>query len=336
MSGALALDALLPAFDGEVIAKDTDKLERADWLALRRQGIGGSDAAAICGFSSYSDPFTVWLEKTGLVPIDEGPGSEAAEWGHELEPIVRKKASDRRGIPLYPVNMMLKSAALPWLIGDVDGAAPTIDGVYEGKTVSPWADDGWQDDNVPAGHVVQGASYLALTNAQRVLYACLVGGQRLEVRIMERDEGLIDHLLTILSAFWQSVEQGVPPMPSGNETTTDLLAHLWEVVPEAVRTLSRAELDPILEERAQLKAMTKQAAARLSEIDNGLKAALGDHEIAADEDGQTLYTWKKHHRRGVDEGALLAAVGYSADELAANYGTVTPYRSIYVPKAKKR
>jgi len=32
-----------------ILARGVDKMTRIEWLEIRRKGIGGSDAAAICG-----------------------------------------------------------------------------------------------------------------------------------------------------------------------------------------------------------------------------------------------------------------------------------------------
>jgi predicted phage-related endonuclease len=48
---------------------DTRKIERANWLEVRRQGIGGSDAAAAVGLSPYKSPLELWLEKPAVTPI---------------------------------------------------------------------------------------------------------------------------------------------------------------------------------------------------------------------------------------------------------------------------
>ena len=36
-----------------------------EWLQIRRQYIGGSDAGAVMGMNPYSSPTAVWAEKTG-------------------------------------------------------------------------------------------------------------------------------------------------------------------------------------------------------------------------------------------------------------------------------
>jgi predicted phage-related endonuclease len=55
----------------------TDALSYSDWLQYRRNGIGGSDLAAICGISKYKTLLNVYLEKLGEAPEDTM--SEAAE-----------------------------------------------------------------------------------------------------------------------------------------------------------------------------------------------------------------------------------------------------------------
>ena len=43
----------------------TKTLSREAWLAVRRQGIGSSDAAAAVGLNPYQSPLELWLNKTG-------------------------------------------------------------------------------------------------------------------------------------------------------------------------------------------------------------------------------------------------------------------------------
>ncbi|WP_410960483.1 YqaJ viral recombinase family protein, partial [Salmonella sp. SAL4361] len=41
------------------------QVNRDQFLAGRKKGIGGSDVAAILGFSPYKSPYQLWLDKTG-------------------------------------------------------------------------------------------------------------------------------------------------------------------------------------------------------------------------------------------------------------------------------
>ena len=42
----------------------TAGLGREGWLQLRKQGIGGSDAGAVCGLNPYSNRMKVFIDKT--------------------------------------------------------------------------------------------------------------------------------------------------------------------------------------------------------------------------------------------------------------------------------
>lgn len=42
----------------------TAQLDTKEWLQLRKTGIGGSDAGAVCGVNPYSSPMKVFHDKT--------------------------------------------------------------------------------------------------------------------------------------------------------------------------------------------------------------------------------------------------------------------------------
>jgi putative phage-type endonuclease len=68
---------------------DTRTIERAEWLEVRKTGIGGSDAAAAVGLSPYKSPLELWLEKTNrdatLPKPDPQDTTEPVYWGTLLE-----------------------------------------------------------------------------------------------------------------------------------------------------------------------------------------------------------------------------------------------------------
>ena len=54
------------------VVVETENLNREDWLNYRRQGIGGSDAAAIMGVSPFCSKRDLYQDKCGIVPaMDE-------------------------------------------------------------------------------------------------------------------------------------------------------------------------------------------------------------------------------------------------------------------------
>lgn len=63
---------------GAVRLVDTKKLPYGQWLDVRRNGIGSSDAAAAVGLCPYKSQLELWMEKTGRTPpepVDVGATS---------------------------------------------------------------------------------------------------------------------------------------------------------------------------------------------------------------------------------------------------------------------
>lgn len=319
-------------FDTATVVADTTDMTRTDWLAHRRAGIGGSDAAAIVGMSRWTSPFELYLDKVGALD-DTDAASEAAEWGTLLEPIIRDRAATRLDVTIDASKLLLAHETRPWQLANIDGDIPDWDAIYEGKTASAWLASEWVDDQVPDAYVLQGQHYLAVTGRARVVFAVLIGGQRLEIRVVERDAELIDHLISLETEFWQRVEDRTPPQPDGSKACTDLLAHLYDVTPDLVRTVEGAELvevEELLTARAAAAAEAKAAEVAKTEAENRLKAMCADAEVLATPAGTPLFTWKEQSRRGLDTTALKAA----HPAIAAEFETVTSFRKIHIPKRK--
>ena len=88
----------------------TGNLPYEDWLEYRKQGIGGSDAAVVCGISRYKSPVELWMEKTGQLPAQET--GEAAYWGNLLESLGREEFTKRTGIPVTKPSACLLYTSL--------------------------------------------------------------------------------------------------------------------------------------------------------------------------------------------------------------------------------
>ncbi len=71
-----------------LVLADTANLPRPDWLALRREGLGGSDAAAVLGISPFRTARDLYYDKLGIVTADDQANWVALEAGNLLEPLV--------------------------------------------------------------------------------------------------------------------------------------------------------------------------------------------------------------------------------------------------------
>ncbi len=69
---------------------------REEWLRLRKSGIGGSDAGAVCGMNPFSSPAKVFQDKTSdeISELD----SEAVRQGNDLEDYVARRFMKATGL----------------------------------------------------------------------------------------------------------------------------------------------------------------------------------------------------------------------------------------------
>ena len=72
---------------------NTKHLDQQQWLEVRKQGIGSSDAATACGLNPYMSMLELWMIKTGRVQQkieDESSGHAPLYWGKQLEPLIQQ------------------------------------------------------------------------------------------------------------------------------------------------------------------------------------------------------------------------------------------------------
>lgn len=281
-----------------VVVADTTDMERPEWLELRQQGIGGSDVAAIAGLNKWRSPYEVYLSKIGALDDDREVG-EAAQWGNLLEGVVCDEFGRRKGLVPFEVNALLASPDRPWQLANVDRGVINPDGseaILEAKTGSVYVADGWDDDSVPTNYVLQGQHYLAVTGLDHLWYAVLLGGQRLEIRQVNRDEALIDELISIEAKFWQRILDRNPPDPDGSKACTDLIGSLYEVEKDSVLVVEDGDvienIGDLIARKREADLEVKAAEATSDEMKNRLKLIAGEHEIVTDQSGRTLFTWK--------------------------------------------
>ncbi|QEL56494.1 YqaJ viral recombinase family nuclease [Chromobacterium paludis] len=117
----------------------TLKLSREAWLAIRRQGIGSSGAAAAIGLSPYKCALSLWLEKTGRKAPEDLAQKEPMLWGTILEPVLAGVYAQRTGRRVRRVNAVLQHAEHPFMLANLDREVVGADagvGTLEIKTAS--------------------------------------------------------------------------------------------------------------------------------------------------------------------------------------------------------
>jgi hypothetical protein len=95
----------------------TKRMSREDWLKIRKQGIGASDAAAAVGISPYQSPLELWMIKTGRDALLPTPDPDDIQsplyWGTLLEPKVAEAYAKITGTPSSVMTMYRSWSARP-------------------------------------------------------------------------------------------------------------------------------------------------------------------------------------------------------------------------------
>jgi putative phage-type endonuclease len=212
----------------------TKELPREDWLAVRKQGIGSSDAAAAVGLNPYKSQLELWLEKTGrdaaLPKLDPHDEESPAYWGNVLEPIVAWHYSKRTKNRVRRINAVLQhpDPELPWMLANIDREVVGVDDVQilECKTAGINGARLWKE-GVPEYVQLQVMHQLAVTGKQAADVAVLLGGQHLEIHRIERDELMIARLIELERKFWTFVKSDTPPPADGSTSAEVALRCLY-------------------------------------------------------------------------------------------------------------
>ena len=288
----------------------TNDMSRGDWLQVRKQGIGGSDAAAAVGLSPYKSQLELWLEKTGrdstLPKPTPADTTEPVYWGTLLEPIVAAAYTQQTGNRVRKVNAVLQHPTIPFMLANLDREVIGVSGVQilECKTAGEFGARLWRD-GVPEYVQLQVQHQFAVTGKQAADVAVLLCGQQLAVHRIERDDDLIARLIELEARFWRYVETDTPPPADGSDSAATALQCLYPrdsgqtVDFTEDRSLSAAFADLVsvraeIADRATLEAQLKQR----------LQQAMGEATKAKFETGEV--SWKRSKdSRGLDTDKLL-------------------------------
>ena len=300
-------------------------MDRKEWLELRKTGIGGSDAGAICGLNPYSSPMKVYQDKTGGEAEEQD--SEAIRTGHDLEDYVAGRFTEATGIKVRRSNYMYRSTENPFMIADVDRLVVGEDAGLECKTASAYNADKWADGNIPLHYVMQCYHYMAVTGKRTWYIAALVLGQKFVYRKLEWDDALIETMIRMERAFWENhVEKRVMPAPDGSKVCDTVLAQYFP----AARRKDAVKLDGFEEKLARREMLVSQIGELQKErnqIEQEVKLYMQDNEFAESENYRV--SWSNVESTRLD----IERIKQEKPEIYRDYAKVSTARRFQVKAA---
>ena len=281
---------------------------RAEWLQIRGQYIGGSDAAAVLGLDPYRSALALWAEKTGAVKSFDG--NVITETGAYLEAFVAGLFTRETGKKVQRCNFVIVNEKYPWACADVDRLVCGESAVLEIKTTNSFINvKKFRTGEFPERWYCQCMHYLAVTGRQKCYLAVLSNCRDFYVFELERDEEEIASLMDAEREFMQRVKDGNPPAPDGSDSASETVAALGGAVtmPE---TIELPQMAAKLDMRANLKDTIDKLKEQMNEIDNEIKLLMGENENAVA--GRWKASWKTQTRSTFD-----------ADKFRKNYPQIS-------------
>lgn len=292
---------------------------REEWLKLRSQYIGGSDAAAVVGLNPFSSPYALWAEKTGQIPCFAG--NLATEVGTFLEEFVAQKFAAETGKKVRKCNQSFLNSDYPFAIANIDREIVGEDAGLEIKTTSELNMKKFKGGEYPANYYCQCVHYIAMTGKQRWYLAVLIGNRDFQWFTIERDEAEIAALMGAEADFWELVKNRTPPVADGSRATTDAIKTVFAESSEDTVDLT-LKLPALLQyidlgkQIAELETLRDEAA-------NRIKSFMGDAG-GGECDGYRV-SWKSSTRRTFDskkfakENPGLDLTGYYKETSARTF-----------------
>lgn len=273
--------------------------DRAEWLAARRAGIGGSDIGAILGASPWSTPLQVWQSKVEEV---RELTHEAVMVGHALEEgvcnLTRAWLSDNLGGKwwLDEPPALLAHPEQPVAQYSPDGIAH---GPEESVLVEAKVSNKYLDADAPPHWIAQVQWGLGITGLNAAVIGA-VHGSRFHAYWIDADPVWFSNALHYACNWWTShIIEGRPPEA---DPARDDLTIFRKPDPDLAVEVE-ADLIAKLE---QARADAKAAAEAKDAAEAAVKVALGD-ATAGTVGGITRVTWKPSTRTDIDREALKAA-----------------------------
>ncbi len=262
-------------------------LEHTEWLKYRKRGIGGSDAGAICGLNPYRTAMEVYQDK--ITDVTEDCDNEAMRQGRDFEDYVARRFMEATGKKVRRANAMFCHEEYPFMLADVDRMVVGENAGLECKTANLFMADKWKDGNIPESYLIQCLHYMAVLDADAWYIAVLIYGKEFKWYRIERDEEMIQNLVSVEKDFWENhVLKRIMPPPDGSELADKVIAGYFRE-----SDASRIHLqgfDEKLQRREELSALIEDMETEKRQIEQEVKLYMGAAEVAENEVYRVL--WK--------------------------------------------
>lgn len=309
-----------------------------EWYNMRKKGIGGSDAAAVLGFSPFRSPVDVWCEKTGRGEPQEE--TEAMKIGSALEDFVAARYCEYTGRRVQRYNSMLIDGPL---VGNIDRLVVPdgekiasyrrkirTDTILECKTTSQLS---WDNDEVPLYYQTQVQHYMGLAHmVEKADIACLfVRTKAIKVYTIPRDDVVIEYMRERLTQWWNEYVVGNKcPAPESEADCRKIWAQSKGVPIEADSAIVDA-----VERLQKIKEQMKALEAEETKERDKIAVFMGEADTLLDPSGEKILTYKSNKESSRTDWEAVCRACSADEKLVEQFTTTKPGARVFRITAKK-
>ncbi len=278
----------------------------------RRKGIGGSDVSSVLGLKPYGCALRLWFDKTGAKQDFEEMNPNM-ERGIYLEDIVCELYKIQSGNLVNKVGQRHHDE-LSFMLANVDrmitpkGESDKV-GVLEVKCPNKESFLRMKTDGIPEAYILQGQHYMYVTNTTWMEYAVFCADMwMLEIIPIERDDSLVELILTAGKHFWKLVQSKEQPdrLEYGDSRCKkcNWRLHCWkaeweendfdyESKEDEYEQVDGDEFHDTFEEHKENVAIAKQADELVEESKKRLMGIVGEKKKVRCDNGKICFRWEK-------------------------------------------
>lgn len=278
---------------------NTKEISHEQWLTLRKNSIGGSDAGALMDMNPYQSPVSLYADKKGLSKDKET--NEAMRLGNDLEDYVSRRWMEKTGKKVRADNFMYQHDDYDFITANIDRDVVGENAGLECKTMSGFAKYNLEDGEVPAQYYAQCQHYMMVKGYDKMYLAILVFQRGIYCLEVERNEEFIKELLAAEIDFWANyIEKDQMPAPDGSDASMEAIKQIYPSDINSQMQLPNADAE--IRRYLELGKAIKDIEEEKKKIQAQLCARLGDTGVGIDT--EYACSWKSQVRASVDSAKL--------------------------------
>lgn len=278
---------------------NTKEISHEQWLTLRKNSIGGSDAGALMDMNPYQSPVSLYADKKGLSKDKET--NEAMRLGNDLEDYVARRWMEKTGKKVRADNFMYQHDEYDFITANVDRDVVGENSGLECKTMSGFAKYDLESGEVPAQYYAQCQHYMMVKGYDKMYLAILVFQRGIYCLEVERNEEFIKELLAAEIDFWTNyIEKDQMPAPDGSDASMEAIKQIYPSDINSQMQLPNADAE--IRRYLELGKAIKDIEEEKKKIQAQLCARLGDTGVGIDT--EYACSWKSQVRASVDSAKL--------------------------------